>query len=85
MTFSVISNDSNALNVPFAIHALNALFVLVISACFSALKYIYICIYIDILEWTRALNARSQLATCEVAAAFVDSKRRFVSLWNRVG
>ena len=42
-------------------------------------------IYIYILEWTRALNARSQLATCEVTAAFVDSKRLFVSMWNRVG
>ena len=42
-------------------------------------------IYIYILEWTRALNARSKLATGEVAAAFVGPKRPFVSLWNRLG
>ena len=38
-----------------------------------------------ILEWTRALNARSQLASGQVAAAFVVSKRLFDSLWKRAG
>ena len=37
---------------------------------FSGYKYIYI----YILEWTRALNARSKLVSGEVAAAIVDSK-----------
>ena len=52
---------------------------------FLALICIYMYIYIYRLEWTRALNARSKLATGEVAAAFVGPKRPFVSLWNRLG
>ena len=37
------------------------------------------------LEWTRALNARCQLASGEVAAAFVGFGRPSESLLNRVG
>ena len=51
---------------------------------FSRISAVQCYIYIYILEWTRALNARSKLATGAVAAAFVGPKRLFVSLWDRV-
>ena len=38
-----------------------------------------------VLEWTRALNARSQLASGEAAAAFVAFGRPSESMLNRVG
>ena len=44
-------------------------------------------IYISILEWTRAFNARPKLATGEVTATFVDSKRPFAlgGSWTPLG
>ena len=52
--------------------------------------YTYISLYcMNIYIYTRVdpciKCTRSKLATGEVTAAFVDAKRHFVNLWNRVG